>query len=338
MTFAAPPFLHLRALTDDGGLYEHANGAAPRPEHGYCVDDVARGLVVCSRDTGQGGAQPDLVDRYLDFVVAAQREDGGVVNRRGSDLLWKGEGSFGDCWGRALWGFGAVVAGTASDAARSRAMSAFETSARGRSPYLRSMAFAGLGAAQVLLAHPGHLMARRLLQDAADTVGAPGADARWPWPEPRLSYANAALPEVLLAAGDLLDEPQRVQDGLVLLGWLLARETRDGHLSLTPVGGSGPEGCPGSQDQQPIEAAALADACARAFAVTGDRRWADAVELAASWFFGANDAGMLLCNPVTGGGCDGLEPNGRNENQGAESTLALISTLQQARRLALQRA
>ena len=36
---------------------------------------------------------------------------------------------------------------------------------------------------------------------------------------------------------------------------------------------------------------------------------------------------------MSGGGCDGLERYGRNENQGAESTLALVSTLQQARAL-----
>jgi hypothetical protein len=41
-----------------------------------------------------------------------------------------------------------------------------------------------------------------------------------------------------------------------------------------------------------------------------------------------------MYDDTSGGGCDGLERGGRNENQGAESTLALLSTLQQARRLA----
>jgi hypothetical protein len=40
-----------------------------------------------------------------------------------------------------------------------------------------------------------------------------------------------------------------------------------------------------------------------------------------------------LYDAESGGGCDGLERDGRNENQGAESTLALVSTMQQARRL-----
>ena len=44
-----PPFEHLLRLSDDTGLFEHARGAVPRREHGYCVDDVARGLVVAAR-------------------------------------------------------------------------------------------------------------------------------------------------------------------------------------------------------------------------------------------------------------------------------------------------
>jgi hypothetical protein len=120
---------------------------------------------------------------------------------------------------------------------------------------------------------------------------------------------------------------------LRLLGWLLDRETPYGHLSVAPVGGRGPSDVGPGFDQQPIEVAAIADACARAFTVTGEHRWLEGVWLAASWFLGDNDVGVPLFDPVSGGGCDGLERDGRNENQGAESTLAVISTLQQARSL-----
>ena len=39
-----------------------------------------------------------------------------------------------------------------------------------------------------------------------------------------------------------------------------------------------------------------------------------------------------MWDPLTGGGFDGLHADRVNLNQGAESTLAVISTLQQARR------
>jgi hypothetical protein len=147
-----------------------------------------------------------------------------------------------------------------------------------------------------------------------------------------LSYANAALPEALIAAGQALERPDVTEDGLTLLRWLLDRETPDGHLSPTPVDGAGPgDGSP-RFDQQPIEVAALADACARAHTITGDDAWRRGVDLAIAWFAGDNDCGAVMWDPVTSGGYDGLTATGPNLNQGAESTLALISTLQHAPR------
>jgi len=102
---------------------------------------------------------------------------------------------------------------------------------------------------------------------------------------------------------------------------------------VVPVGGWGPGEPRPAFDQQPIEVAALADACTRAAAVTGDASWLAAVQLCVAWFLGDNDARVPLLDEQTGGGCDGLTATGRNGNQGAESTIAMISVLQQGRRL-----
>ena len=77
-----------------------------------------------------------------------------------------------------------------------------------------------------------------------------------------MSYANAVIPEVLIAGGHLLGRPAVLEHGLDLLDWLLARETTGDHLSPTPVGGAGPDDHGPAFDQQPIEVAAIADACA----------------------------------------------------------------------------
>ncbi len=77
----------------------------------------------------------------------------------------------------------------------------------------------------------------------------------------------------------------------------------------------------------------MAEACARALAVTGDRSWATAVRRAASWFLGHNDGGISVFDAGTGGGFDGLTAEGVNRNQGAESTLAFVATLRKARTL-----
>ena len=161
----------------------------------------------------------------------------------------------------------------------------------------------------------------------------PGPDARWPWPEQRLTYANATLPEAMIAAGSALERPALLRNGSGPLG-MAARLARPehGHLSVTPVGGSGPDDHGPGFDQQPIEVAALADACARAQMVDGNGRWTDGImprPQIGSWV--TMTEGIVMWDPNTGGAFDGLERDGANLNQGTESTLALLSTMQHAR-------
>jgi hypothetical protein len=51
------------------------------------------------------------------------------------------------------------------------------------------------------------------------------------------------------------------------------------------------------------------------------------MQRAFDWFIGDNDVGAPLYDPKTGGCCDGLEPDGVNRNQGAESTLSYVMAL-----------
>jgi hypothetical protein len=328
MNCPAAPFRHLLRLTDHVGLLEHAEGIVPRYEHGYCVDDVARGLVMVCREPSPAQELITLGRRYLYFLAQAQAPDGRFRNRLGYDHRWHDEPGTGDCWGRALWGLGTAAARGPTAGIRADALTRFTASAQVSSQWPHAMAFAALGAAEVLDSWPDHPGALGLLAGAAAVIGEPPAGRAWPWPAPRLSYANAAIAEAVIVAGWRLGRDPILRDGLRMLEWLLAGETRSGHLSVVPVGGWGPgEPRPGF-DQQPIEVAALADACVRAAAVTGDPGWLVGLDLSVAWFLGDNDAAIPLLDERTGGGCDGLGPTSRNRNQGAESTLAMISVLQ----------
>lgn len=330
-----PIFDHLHRLTDGRGLFEHALHDNPRPEHGYCLDDVARALVVVCREDGSNPKLRQLGGRYLDFTLSAIQADGSCHNRMSTDGAWSDAPELGDWWGRALWGLGVASAHAPTRAMRARALLGFRTAARRRSPHLRAMAFAALGAGELLLTRPGEPCADALLRDCVTALGALGTDPAWPWPEARLSYGNGSIVEALLLAGAALGDPGVHAHGLRLLDFLLRTETNDGHLSMTPVGGRGPSDPRPGFDQQPIEVAALADACARAYGLTGDARWLQGVGMAWAWFTGDNDSGTPMFDPSTGAGFDGLQRQGCNLNQGAESTLALLSTAQHARRLAV---
>jgi hypothetical protein len=217
---------------------------------------------------------------------------------------------------------------------RARALGGFRIAAQCRSLHIRSMAFAALGAAELLRKRPDEIAARRLLTDTLAAIGEAGDDdSRWPWPEERLGYGNASIAEALIVAGDALPDVPALSRGLHLLEFLLRTETRDGHLSVTPVGGRGRDDVGPGFDQQPIEVSALADACGSAFRITNQPSWLTGVSLAWDWFLGYNDSATPMFDPRTGGGYDGLEIHGRNLNQGAESTLAMLATAQQARRI-----
>ncbi len=339
MTAATPEprFDHLLHLTDRRGTFEHARFAEPRREHGYCTDDMARVLVVTAREPDSDGAVNGLARVAVQFLNDAQSYAGPCRNRMDTKGRWEDEPSLEDSWGRSIWGLGTAAAHSDVALVRRVAVIQFERAAKVRSPWPRAMAFAALGAAELLAVDPGQRTARELLTDYAKTVAEPNGDAAWPWPEPRLTYANAVLAEAMIAAGVALDDSTLRYQGLDLLGWLVEYETAGGHLSPTPAAGRGPDDPRPAFDQQPIEVSTLADACARAAAIDTGSIWPDGVLAAAAWFMGVNDAQQPMWDPETGGGFDGLRADGVNHNQGAESTLAVLSTMQHARRFSTVR-
>jgi hypothetical protein len=296
---------------------------------------MARVRVVTTREPDPEGAVKGLAGKALQFLNDAQSYNGSCRNRMDHGGHWTDQPTTDDHWGRCIWGLGTAAAHSSVSLVRRLAVIQFERAAKARSPWPRAMAFAAVGAAELLSVEPDNAAALRLLADYAATVARPETTSDWPWPEPRLTYANAILPEAMIAAGVALEDPDLKQRGLDLLEWLLDFETNDGHLSPAPVGGRGPQDSRPAFDQQPIEVATLADACARASAADPRALWPDAIRLCAAWFQGANDSGLAMWDTETGGGFDGLLAECVNLNQGAESTLAVISTLQHAQHFSL---
>ena len=148
-----PSYTHLRRLTDAGGLYEHAEGTTPRREHGYCVDDVARALVVVCREPAAPELD-DLREQYLAFVLGAQEPDGLFHNRREPDRRWSDRPRSRTA-GAARCGGSAPPSAGRPGPARAGAGGVRRGVAL-RSPHRRAMAFAALGAAEVLAVLPGH--------------------------------------------------------------------------------------------------------------------------------------------------------------------------------------
>ena len=183
-----------------------------------------------------------------------------------------------------------------------------------RSPWPRAMAFAALGAANVLSVRPDNASARSLLSDAADAMTGPGHQPGWPWPEPRLTYANAVLPEAMIAAGSALDRPALLRRGLDLLEWLLVRETRRRTSLRHPSRRKWPEDRgPDSINNRlrwrhlPMHVPARLTLTATTVEGRNHGR--------RDWFLGDNDAAVVMWDPHTGGGFDGLQRSGANRTR-----------------------
>lgn len=331
----APSLRHLAAMTDEVGVVEHALYARPRIEEGYCTDDAGRLLAVASRFAADPDAER-IARSCLGFLERAHTSGAQFRLRQRGDGRWTADPPSDDANARALLGLGTAAARAPWPEVRARARRLFDAACQLRTPFPRALAYAALGAAELVREDPTNVGALSLLTRVSEVLnrGVESRSPRWPWWEPRLTYANALLPEAALAAAVLGRDATGAERALARLDWLLRRQTRGGHFSFVGVEGADESTVPPQFDQQPIEAWATASACARAFDYTRDTRWADEVRRAAHWFLGANDVGVVLYDADTGGGYDGLEASGANLNQGAESSMAFVATMAALREVA----
>jgi hypothetical protein len=281
--------------------------------------------VVVARATASGLRFPfALRDRCLDFVLKAQR--GGWKDRQSTRGEWNLTASD-DAIGRAIWGLGSAAAGWPEEAGRHRAQDGLAQSLAFDSRWWRSSAYALLGFTAFQATRPDAMLEETIARLSERLPLSRRQGDKWLWPEDHLRYDNPRLPEALIASGQALDSQKLVDEGLLLLEWLVETEIGEHGFSFTPVAGRSVTHRKPSYDQQPLEAWAMADACARAAAVTGDSGWLVPAGVAASWFLGQNDQRVAMYDAESGACCDGLTAEGVNLNQGAESTLSALAAL-----------
>ena len=330
---------HLRRMTDGTGMLQHAKYTVADRSHGYCVDDNARALIVAvtAQDLQPLDSSPgDLAGVYLSFLgYAFNGETGRFRNFMSYDRRWLEDTGSEDSHGRAVWGLGVAVAlardkgqeGFAADLFH-RALDATE-----HFTHPRAMAFAIIGIHAYLSCYSGDSRAKRMRKILADRLMQRFRDFAtndWPWCDDHLSYDNARLSEALLLSGQWLPDREMLDTGLRSLDWLKRVQTDEAGRHFAAIGNQGWYTRGGEKarfDQQPIEAAAMVDACIEAFNCTRDEEWIAYAYRCLNWFQGENDLRVPLYDHATGGCRDGLEAQGANQNQGAESSLCWLMAL-----------
>jgi hypothetical protein len=340
----ADSFRHIRRLTDDTGILEHALGRIPRRKEGYSTDDQARALWLCLEwlpwvRGEEARALHRLIDTYLSFLLWVQKEDGHFHNNIAYDRSKESEKPSDDCLGRGLWAAALSLTVLKDRERRLAAQEIFDKAlpqaAGMRSP--RGWAYA-LSAVSLLarsgyprdLAAEINLLAGRLME-----VYDSHASADWRWYEPTVAYGNGVLPWGLLNGYEMKRDRRMLDTALESLDFLIRLSVNE-RGQIRPVGNRG--WCvPGRRalwDQQPLDVMKLALAVSKAFELTGRKGYAEVAKRCLAWFHGDNDGGTALADPDEGSCCDGLGQYGANRNQGAEATISYLLTEAICRKLA----
>lgn len=327
---------HLRLLTDEVSVVQHASYGVPNRSHGYSADDAGRALVAILRLQQQEGNSGDLdrlASTYLSFLCHAQTADGHFHNFMAYDRRFLDERGSDDTLGRVIWGLGNVVHLGSTEGMRALSQNMIEAAEphleRLNAPRAKAYAICGLHAA--LKRYPGASHYRRLLHGLADDLLAlyeQNSAPDWDWFEPIIAYGNAKMSEAMLLAYEVTGEDGFRHAGLSTLDFLTRVQFNGSYFDLVGNNGWFPRG--GEKaifGQQPIDAGYLVEAYVTAHQITGHRRYLELAQLAFEWFLGRNRCAAPLYDFRTGACADGLDPQGVSQNQGAEAIICFLIAL-----------
>ncbi|THF72836.1 hypothetical protein [Cohnella fermenti] len=320
-----PSFIHLRRLTDDTGLLEHALGRIPRRREGYTTDDNARALwavtewlsperspFVGEEDRRRLG---ELADIYLAFLLWTQKENGWFHNNVAYDRTLEEEDVSHDCQGRAVWSCADAwvrLGGARRDTAYVLLQQSLQTVGAIRSH--RGQAFAMAACADLLAAHdagtislPGswpeeltsHLYR---LEGVLLRAFRHGSSDGWSWFEPAMTYSNGILPWAILRAFRRTGNPEALEVGLSSLASLRSAMGTDAG-GYRPIGNEKWRTKEASchWDQQPLEMFKLAlafEEAARAVGRAQDEEVSRLISVSASFSDEARGSSPAAHAPV----------------------------------------
>jgi len=333
-----PPFSldHIKRLTDDTGIIQHAKYGIPNLKEGYCLDDNARALVMSLMAYWQKKDKEalKLAPVYLSYIHYMQNDDGSFRNFLSFNREFLDEVGSEDSFGRTIWALGVLVNQAPDDAYYQMGRTLFFDAVPGieKLQSIRAIANSIVGVSYYLRTHPFDEDMTELMQNLAmKLVNAyqENSSSDWRWFESLLAYDNGILPLALLHATEHLND-ELIRDTAFDTAHFLTDKTLDkGCLSI--IGNEKWYKKDGERSrfaQQPIDALAMVLMFHQAYRVTGKQSYLSKLFSSFMWFLGENDLRMSLFDFETKGCCDGFEKDGINRNQGAESSLAyLISHL-----------
>jgi hypothetical protein len=315
-------------------MLQFSKGTHPELASGYTLDDNSRALQVVQYAHQSGAIEKEQYDRlsnvYLSLIDACVSESPAMnylsaSTKRPTSQNLKEDLS--DSMARAYYALLTVIyGGTPEIGQRAQIILGKLSSRSDATKHIRSVAQLLLGAT-LALEHGDTSSQQRVdvlssrLLDAFRENSTPN----WKWFDTTMTYANGQLSASLLEVARVTGSMECRKVGLESLDFLI-KSCFMGYI-YAPIGQSGWHNRDGTRalfDQQPEDAFSMMQALESAFVLTGDKQYIKRAAKVFSWFMGNNLIGLRIYDDKSGGGHDGLAPNGINQNEGAESTISYL--------------
>jgi len=321
---------HIKRLTDDTGIVQHAKYGIPNLKEGYCLDDNSRALIMVIMAWQQNKSKTalELLPVYLSYIQYMQCDNGNFRNFLSFKREYLDEVGSEDSFGRTIWALGYLINNAPNNSYKEFATELFVKSIPhfNKLEHLRGIANTMIGLSSFLKARPYDEQIIHELDQLAIPLQAAyraNKEDQWSWFEQKMTYDNAILPLALLCHYETTQNQDSLAIGLESMEFLSSKTMDKGYLN--PVGNDGWL-LNGKEmalyDQQAIETMAMVLLYFKAYEITLDLKYIRLMYLSYQWFLGENSLRLPLYDYETKGCGDGLQTFGVNRNQGAESTLA----------------
>ena len=318
-------------MTSSFGIYQHGKLNKPNPEFGYALEDQARALIVADKFK-----DIKLQKIYLNFIQSAQRKDGLLHhfyfynNDKGHfrSEEYTSKSNTKEAYGLTLWSLLATSTDKDDDL-KNITKNLIEDSYSWTSPRAISSALLGL----INLDHQDSL--ENELKTKLHNFYFSSCSDNWNWFEDYLVYANAIIPwtlwEIYLKrkCKTSFEIAKKTTEFLI-------KNCQENNVP-SPIGNNGWYLRGKNKalfDQQPIDAGYMVCCLEKAYYATKDSYYLTWAEKWYKWFWGNNIKNTSLIDENFA--CyDGLNPEGVNLNQGAESNICFLMAYLAARRLGI---
>ncbi|MBK5279180.1 MAG: glycosyltransferase family 4 protein, partial [Bacteroidia bacterium] len=236
-----PPFslAHIKRLTDDTGIIQHAKFGIPNLKEGYCLDDNARALlmVLMAYRQKKDTTALDMSPVYMSYIHYMQNKDGTFRNFLSFNRSFLDEVGSEDSFGRTIWALGYLLGNAPNDAYYQTGKLLFFNASPNfeKLQSIRSIANTMIGISHYLksnMSDDGMIEGLRKLAYALIEHYNNNRTEQWKWFEPLLAYDNGILPLALLHSAEILHDTKVTKVAIESMNFLSDITMKDGYLSI----------------------------------------------------------------------------------------------------------